>query len=106
MNTGLDLVGYMGDELHGLAEVIALAFLLDDVLEDLAGGEIIEAGQDAVGETLIVPQVQISFRAVVEDVDLSVLVGRHGSGIDIEVGVELLDGDLEATMFEQGADGR
>ena len=105
MDAGLDLVGYVGDELHGLPEVVASTFLLDDVLEDLARGEIVETGQDAVGEALIVSKIQIGFRSVVEDVDLPVLVGRHGPGINIEVGIELLNSDLEATVLKQSADG-
>ena len=41
----LDLVGDVRNDLHGLAQVVAAALLLDDGLVDLAGGEIAIAGQ-------------------------------------------------------------
>ena len=48
-------------------------------------------GQIFVDEALIVAQVQVSLGAVVGDKDLSVLVGAHGAGVHVEVGVQLLD---------------
>ena len=50
-------------------------------------------------------QVEIRLGSVVEDINFSVLVGRHGSRVNIEIGVEFLDGDLQAAVFEEGADG-
>ena len=44
---GLNFVGDVGDHLHGLAEVIAAALALDDLLVDAAGGQIIGAGEVA-----------------------------------------------------------
>ncbi len=44
----VDLVGDVGDELDGLAEVVAPALLADDVLEDLAAGQVVEAVRGAV----------------------------------------------------------
>ena len=101
----LDLVGDVRDDLHGLAEVVAVAFLLDDRLVDLAGGEVAVAAQRGVGEAFVVAEVEVGFGAVVEDVDLAVLVGAHGAGIDVDVGVELLQADAQAAMFQQHADG-
>ncbi len=51
------------------------------------------------------PQIQVSLGSVVEDIDFAMLVGRHGSRVNIEVWVEFLDGDLQAAVFEQGANG-
>jgi hypothetical protein len=102
----LDLVGDVGDHLDGLAEVVAAAFLLDHRLVDLAGAQAVEAREDAGGETLVVPEVEVGLRAVVEDVDLAVLVGAHRARVDVQVGVELLDAHLEAAAFEQRAEGR
>ena len=50
-------------------------------------------------------EIEIGFGTVIENVYFTVLVGRHGAGIDVEVGVEFLHQDLEAAFFEQGADG-
>ena len=51
------------------------------------------ARQVLVDEALVVAQVEVGLRAVVGDEDLAVLVGRHRAGIDVEVGVQLQDGD-------------
>ena len=101
----LDLVGDVGDDLDGLAEVVAAALLGDDLLVDAAGGEVVVAGELGVGEALVVAEVEVGFGAVVGDEDLAVLEGRHGAGIDVEVGVELHQVDAEAAGFEQAADG-
>lgn len=100
-----DLVGDVGDELDGGPEVFAGTFVLDDGFEDLAGAEAVELRKLPVGEAFVVAEVEVGLGAVIEDVDLTVLVRRHGAGIDIEVGVEFLDLDLEAAVFEKGADG-
>ena len=49
-------------------------------------------------------QVEVGLGAVVEDVDLAVLVRAHRAGIDVDVGVELLQPDPQAAMLEQHAD--
>ena len=59
---------------------------------------------DLVGEALVVPEVEVGLRAVVGDVDLAVLVRAHRAGIDVDVRVELLQGDLVAVALEQHAD--
>ena len=76
----LDLVGDVGNDLDGLAEIVAAALLGDDLLVDAAGGQIVVAGQLSVGEALVVAQVEVGLRAVVGDEDLAVLEGRHGAG--------------------------
>ena len=101
----LNLVGDVGNVLHGGAEVFAFALVADDGLEDLAGGKGVELGEFAGGEAFVVTEVEVGFGSVIEDVDFAMLIGRHGAGIDVEVGVELLNHDLVATAFEQGADG-
>ena len=48
--------------LHCLAQVVAAALALDDRLVDLAGGEVVVAGQADVQEALVVAQVQVGLR--------------------------------------------
>ena len=48
-------------------------------------------------------EVEIGLRAVVRDVHLTVLVGRHGAGIDVDVGVELEDGDAKPAGLQDAA---
>ena len=100
-----DLVGDVGDDLDGLAEVVSAALLGDDLLVDAAGGEVVVAGEAGMGEALVVAEVEVGLGAVVGDEDLAVLEGRHGAGIDVEVGIELHHVDLDAARLQQAADG-
>ena len=93
----------MRDDLHGLAEVVAAALLGDDLLVDAAGGEVVVAREPGVGEALVVAEVEVGLGAVVGDEDFAVLKGRHGPGVDVEVGVELHQVDAEAAGLQQTA---
>ena len=101
----LDFVGDVRNHLHGLAEIIAAALLGDDLLVDAAGGPVVVARKFGVGEAFVVAEVEIGLGAVVGDEDLAVLERRHGARIDVEVGVELHQVDLQPTAFQQAADG-
>ena len=46
-------------------------------------------------------QVQVGFSPVLGDVNLAVLEGTHGPGVDIYVRVHLLGGHLEASGFQK-----
>ena len=101
----LDLVGDVRDDLHGLAEVVAAAFLLDDGLVDLAGAQAVEAREFARCETFVVAKVEVRLGTIVKHVDFTVLVGAHGARIDVEVRIEFLDTHLESAAFEERTEG-
>ena len=44
---GLDFVGDVRNHLHGLAQIIAAALALDDLLVDAAAGQVVRAGERA-----------------------------------------------------------
>ena len=100
MNALLDFVGDVRDDLDGLAEVFPFALVVEHGLIDLAAGEVIEARQLDVGEPFVMAEIKVGLRAVIEDVNLAVLIRAHRSGIDVEVGVELLQRDLETAIFQ------
>ena len=102
----LDFVGDVRDHLDGAAEVVAPPFLGEHRHVDLAGGPVAVARRRHAREALVVAEVEIGLRPIVGDVDLAVLVRAHGPGVDVDVGVELLEGDAVAMPFEDGADGR
>src|SRR5665648_913460 len=81
---GLDGVGDVGNDLDGRAEKVATAFLGDDPLIDAPRGDVVGLARRAPGEALIVTEVEIGLSAVVGDEHLAVLIGVHGSRIDIE----------------------
>ena len=99
-----DFVRDVRDHLDGLTEVVTAAFFLDDSFVDLTGAQAVEAGEDAGGKAFVVAEVEVGFSAIVEHVDFAVLVGAHGPWIDVEVGVEFLDTDLQAPAFKEGTE--
>ena len=84
----LDLVGDVRNDLHGRAEIVAAPLLVDDVLVDAAGGDVVGLVGRAPGEALVMAEVEIGLGAVVGHEHLAVLVRRHRARIDIQVGVE------------------
>ena len=104
-NGFLDFIRHMGNHLDSFSEVVSAAFLLNDGFVNATGGEIVAARQLRVCITLVVAEIEIGLSAIVGDVDLTVLIGTHRSGIDIQVRVELQQADLESTALQQTADG-
>ena len=104
VDAALDLVGDVRDDLHGAAEKVAAALLLDHGVVDAAGGHVGVALHELVDEALVVSQVEVGLGAVLGDEHLAVLEGAHRAGVDVDVGVELLVGDLQAARLEQAAD--
>ncbi len=90
----------MRNHLDGAAQEIAAAFLANDLGVNLPAGEVADPTQANVNEALVVTQVEVCFRAVVQNEDLPMLVGRHGARVNVDVWIELLDCDLEAALFE------
>ena len=102
---GLDFVGDMRDHLHRGAEIVAAALLADDVFVHLAGGEIVALAERGAHEALVVAEVEVGLGTVLGDEHLAVLERAHGARIDVDVGVELEQRNLEATGFEDGGQG-
>ncbi len=100
----LDLVGDVRDHLDRAAEVVAAPLLGDHRLVDAAGRDVAELGQVLVDEALVVAKIEVRLGAVIRDEDLAVLVRRHGPRIDVDVGIELENGDREASALEQATD--
>ena len=106
VEAALDLIGDVGNELHGAAAEIAAALALQNGAVDAAGGDVGYAAELLVNETLVVAEVEVGLRAVVGHEDLSVLDGVHGAGVDVEIRVELLHRHRIASGLEQAAQGR
>jgi hypothetical protein len=101
LDAALDLVGDVRDHLHGLAEVVASALGGEHRLVDRAGGGVGVAGEVLVDEPLVVAEVEVGLAAVVGDEHLTVLERVHRAGVDVDVRVELLHGDPQATHLQQ-----
>ncbi len=88
VDTVFDLVGDVGDDLDGAAEILAAAFFADDRIIDLAGGYVIGLVGGFVGEAFVVAEVEVGFGAVVGHEDLTMLVRGHSTRVDVNVGVK------------------
>ena len=97
----LDLIRHMGNDLHRGPQVSSLALPLEHIGEHLARGQVGILVQVLVDEAFIMPQVQVGLRAVLGHVNLPVLVGAHGTGIRVDIGVQLLGRDLQSPRLQQ-----
>ena len=101
LDVALDLVGDVRDHLHGLAQVLAAALLVDDALVDAAGGNVVRLARGHIQEALVVAQVKVGLGAVLGHKAFAMLVRVQRARVDVDVGVELLDGDGEAARLEK-----
>jgi len=102
----LNRIGDVRNDLYGFTQIVSLALAFDDVLVNLASGDVVVAGQSDVEVTLVVAEIEVNFTAVGEDKDFAVpmtfslwsffgtcerniLLGVHRSCVDIEVWVDL-----------------
>src|SRR5271154_3767507 len=56
-------------------------------------------------KSFVVPQVQIRFGAIIRNKNFAMLIGRHGAGINVQVGIALLEGNFKSAAFEQAGHG-
>jgi hypothetical protein len=59
----LDGVCDVGHDLHRLSEIVAAALLLDDVQVDLAGGDVVLAGEADREVALVVAEIEVDLTA-------------------------------------------
>ena len=78
------------DDLDGLAEVVAAAFLVDNSLIYAAGGYVVGSCGVDVGESFVVAEVEVGFMAVDGHIAFAVFVWVECAGVDIYVWVKLL----------------
>ncbi len=105
-NGGLDFVGDVWNDLDRAPEELTTSLLGDDREVDAAGCDVVHLGEGAFDEPFVVTQIQIGLGSIVGDEHLTVLVGGHRAGIDVDVRIELLDRHLEAALHEEPSEGR
>ena len=101
----LDRVGDVRNDLHGAAEVIAAPLFGEDVLIDSARRDVVRLLRRNTGEALVMAEVEVGLRAVIGDEDLAVLIRAHGAGIDVQVGIELLEPDRIPARLKERTEG-
>ena len=101
-----DLVGHVRDHLHRPTQVVATSLLGDHLRIDLAGGDVAGLAQVGIDEALVVTEVEVGLGAIVGDEHFPMLVGGHRARIDVDIGIELLEGDAQAAGLQDGPYGR
>ena len=103
INKGLDLVGDVRNDLHGLPEILARALLGEHVPIDFTRRKVGELVQIFIDKALVVTEVEVGLRAVFRDEHLAVLIRAHRAGVDIDIGIEFLRRDFVAAHFQKSA---
>lgn len=99
-----DLVGDMRNDLNRCAEIIAAPFLVDDVLVNATGGDVVGLGGRTPGKALIVAKVEVRLGTVVSHEHFAVLCRAHGAGIDVQIGVEFAKPHPITTGLQQSSE--
>ena len=102
----LDLVGDVGDDLHGLAEVVAAPLGRQHGGVDRTGRRVRISGQALVDVSLVVAEIEVGLAAVVGHEHLAVLERVHRAGIDVDVRVELLHRHPQPSGLQQATQRR
>ena len=95
----------MGNHLNGGAKVLSSALLVQNVPVDFAGGQIGILVQILINETLVVSQIKIGFCAVLCNIYLTMLIGAHGAGVHVDIGVQFLRGYFQSASLQQASKG-
>ena len=101
LHAALDFIGDVRDDLDGLTQIITATLFFDDALINAAGGDVVGLRGTHVQETLVVPQVEVGFSTVFGHVALPVFIRVEGARIDIDVGIQFLDGHSVATTLQE-----
>lgn len=91
----------MGNNLNGLSQIVATAFLVDNALVDATGCNVVGFGCLDSQEAFIVSQVKIGFVAVYSYITFTVLVWIQSSRVDVDIRIKLLNGNIVASCLQQ-----
>ena len=102
---GIDyLIRDMRDDLYGPTLIFPSPLFGNDRVVDTAGGVVVSLPHHGICVSLVMTQIKVGFSAVVRHINLAVLKGVHGAGIDVDVRVEFLKGNGQTAAFKKGAD--
>lgn len=100
------LVGDVRNDLHGFAAVLAVSFLVENVLVHFAareGGTLCEV---LVYKSFVVSEVEVGFRAVAGYEHLAVLGRVKRTGVDVHIGIEFFDIYAVSRRLQKSAERR
>ena len=106
IDMAFDLVGDVRDDLDSAPQKRALPLPVQQIPIDPSRGDGAAARQALIHKPLIVAQIQVGLRPVIGDEYLAVLIGAHGAGVHIEIGVEFLVAHPQSPLLEKTAQRR
>ena len=96
----------MGNHLDAFPQIITFTLLSDNFLINLTGCDRIGRAQGRGGKAGVITQVQIGLGTVIGNKDFTMLIGTHGSCINVQIWVDLDHADRQSTAFQQTPKGR
>ena len=105
VETALDLIGDMWDNLYRSSAEISAAFFLQNGPVNLTGCDIGIFRQTLIDKTLIMSKVQVCLGTVVGYEYLTMLDRIHRSRVDIDIRIEFLHRYFVATRFQKSSEG-
>jgi len=96
LDTFLDFISDVRDDLYSRTEVVAPPFLGNDALVNPASREIAVPSGSCADESLVVAEIEIRLGAVFSYEYLAVLERAHRARVDVEVGIQLDHADRQS----------
>ena len=103
-DAGFQFVRNVRDDLHRLAAILAAFFLFANALVNFAGRPAAVLRKRAVREAFVVPEVEVGFAPVVEDVRFAVFLRTQEPREDVQIRVELLHTNRKTATFKKHPD--
>ena len=94
-----DLVGDVRNHLDSRTEIFPSPFLIEHIPVDLARGEVRILIQILVNKPFVMSQIQICLRPIFRNEDLPMLVGAHCTCIYVDIRIQFLSRDFQASCF-------
>ena len=94
-----DFICNMRNDLHRGAKIFTTAFLIKHIPVDLTGGEVGIFVEVFINKAFVMSKVKVGFGTILGNIYFAVLVGTHGTGVNVNIRIQLLCGNLESTCF-------
>ena len=99
VNKIFNLICDMRNDLHRGAEVFTAAFLVKHIPVNFTGGEVRIFVEVLINKAFVMSEIKVCFGAVFSNIYFAVLIRTHGTGIHVDIRIQLLCGDLKAARF-------
>ena len=101
LNVALNLVGNMRHDLNGLSQIISPSLLIDNSLINTSCSQRVRLSGLNTSKALIVTKVKVGFHTVHGNITLTMFIRVKSSRVDVDVGVELLNGNVVPPCLQQ-----